>query len=196
MEKMETDSKIRINLQNHIDACKLLLENLSFQLAYNEALKLIVTSLKSGGRIYIIGNGGSASDAAHIAAELVCKLKDFRPSIPAEALTTDMATITAIGNDFGYDQIFSRQVEAKVTKNDILLALTTSGNSENVYKALEYGKGTSILLTGNGGGKCAKLANVVLNVGNGTAGDIQQLHEIVYHTLVEEIEQSLYDDSN
>lgn len=189
---METTKQIVTNLQRHIDACNLLLENVSFRLAYDEALKLIVSSLKNNGRLYIIGNGGSASDAAHIAAELVCKLKDYRPSIPAEALTTDMATITAIGNDFGYDQVFSRQIEAKVTSNDVLLAISTSGNSVNIIKALEQSKGTTILLTGNGGGKCATLASVVLDVGAGSAGDVQQLHEIVYHTLVEEIECLVY----
>lgn len=179
---------LKSNLNNHIDACIKLQANLSFQMAFDEALKLVTTSLKNNGRLYIIGNGGSASDASHIAAELVCKLKDVRPSIPAEALTTDMATITAIGNDFGYDQIFSRQMEAKVTDNDILLALTTSGNSANIFLALSRCKGKTILLTGNGGGKCASVANVMLDVGNGTAGDVQQLHEIVYHTMVEQIE--------
>ncbi|VAX29247.1 Phosphoheptose isomerase 1, partial [hydrothermal vent metagenome] len=111
-----------------------------------EAIRLIKQSLTGGGKLFLMGNGGSAADAQHIAAELVGRFKKERPAIPAIALTVDTSILTALGNDYGYDTIFSRQIEALAQKGDCLIGFSTSGNSENVVRALklanEMGSGT------------------------------------------------------
>lgn len=166
-----------------------------------KAAEVIVKSYQNGGRLYIAGNGGSAADAQHIAAELVAKLDKDRTSLPAFALTVDSSLITAIGNDYGYDYAFHRQVMGLVKPQDVFLAITTSGNSPNIMKALQACKqvgGTSILLTGKKGGK-AKAENLadhyVIAPGDHTA-NIQEAHIMIYHTLCFLIEKSLVESGH
>lgn len=161
-----------------------------------KAAEVIVESYKKGGTLYIAGNGGSAADAQHIAAELVVKLDKDRTPLKSFAMTVDTSLITAIGNDFGYDWVFHRQVRAMVKPNDVFLAITTSGNSMNIIKGLEACrevKGTSILLTGKNGGKIKQMEladHYVIACGEHTA-QIQEAHIAIYHTLCFLIEKGL-----
>ncbi len=175
---------------------KKLSEDQDFAQNFNKTLEVILASYRSGGRLFIAGNGGSAADAQHISAELVAKLSRNRTSIPAYALTVDTSLLTAIGNDYGYEDTFSRQVDGLVQKNDVFLAITTSGNSPNIIKALKScrQKGAkSILLTGKDGGK-AKAENLadfyLIAPGEHTAA-IQEAHMVIYHQLCFSIESGL-----
>ncbi|HEY8271514.1 MAG TPA: SIS domain-containing protein [Pseudobdellovibrionaceae bacterium] len=163
------------------------------------AIKTIVESYKKGGCMYIAGNGGSAADAQHISAELVGKLSRDRTPIRAFALTVDSSFLTAVGNDYGYDHIFSRQVMGLMKPEDCFLAITTSGNSNNIITALEACRklgAKSILLSGKDGGKIKALNladHYIIAPGSNTA-NIQEAHIAIYHTLCFMIEKSLIED--
>jgi D-sedoheptulose 7-phosphate isomerase len=160
-----------------------------------EAAQLIVETVKAGGKLLIFGNGGSASDAQHIAAELVNRLSGDRPPIAAIALTTDTSIITSIGNDSSFDEVFERQVRALGRPGDAVLAISTSGNSANVLRgvaaALEIGIRT-IGLTGRTGGRLASMVEVPLVVEAESTQHIQETHITVGHILCELIEESLF----
>ncbi len=173
----------------------LFLQKESNGVVFEQICYLITECFRTGGRLYIIGNGGSATDASHLAAEFVCKIGRKRPAMPAEALTTDLATLTAISNDFSYEDVFTRQLEAKMTKKDVLLAITTSGNSKNITKALQnFQEYTTILLSGKDGGQAKYYSQYSLIVPGNTASEIQELHQTIYHTLVEVVESNLFFD--
>ncbi len=159
-----------------------------------EAVKLIVASYKAGGGVFTFGNGGSAADAQHIACELAGRFMKERPGMRAEALSANVASITAIANDYDYDAIFSRQLEANARKGDVAIGLSTSGNSPNVLaglaKAREMGLKT-IAMTGSGGGKCAKLADVLLDVPSKVTPRIQESHAVIYHIICELVEAAV-----
>lgn len=145
----------------------------------------------------LAGNGGSAADAQHIAAELVGRYGFDRPSIPSLALTTDTSNLTAIGNDYGYDQVFSRQLEGMGQKGDIFIGISTSGNSINIIKAFESAKLkgiTTIALTGRDGGEMAKLADVALVVPSDSTPRIQESHILIGHILCDIIEKEIFAD--
>ncbi|MBT4836751.1 MAG: SIS domain-containing protein [Methylococcales bacterium] len=155
----------------------------------------IIESYKKGGRLYIAGNGGSAADAQHLAAEFVCRLCNDRPSIAAEALTVDSSILTSVGNDYHYDEIFSRQLESKLSVDDVFLGITTSGNSPNILKSLEVCQkvgATSVLLSGRDGGKAKVLSNFSILVPGKTTGAMQELHIAIEHALCSCIESDLY----
>jgi D-sedoheptulose 7-phosphate isomerase len=144
--------------------------------------------LRGGHRIFLCGNGGSAADAQHIAAEMVCRFETQRRALPAIALTTDTSALTAIGNDLGYDQVFARQVEALARPGDVLIGLSTSGNSRNVIAAVqqakEMGVATLGLLGGVGdrrGGELLNLVDYALLVPSDTTARIQECHILVGH---------------
>lgn len=148
----------------------------------------------AGGTLFVAGNGGSAADAQHIAAELVAKLCRDRSSIRAFAMTVDTSLLTAIGNDYGYEYSFSRQVEGLMRKPDIFLAISTSGNSRNVLRALERCRErgiASILLTGSDGGKARTLADHLILAPSEDTRLVQETHMVVYHTLCQLIESDL-----
>jgi len=145
-----------------------------------------IKTIESGGKIILFGNGGSAADAQHIAAELVGRYKTNRKGLPAISLTTDTSAITSIGNDFGYENIFSRQLEALLNKNDLVVGISTSGNSLNVINALEYAKnyGVKIVgLSGGNGGKMNNICNINLIVPSDNTPRIQEMHIFVGHTI-------------
>ncbi len=158
------------------------------------AAKLVIDCYSNDGAVFTFGNGGSAADAQHIACELVGRFLIERPALRAEALTTDTATITSIANDYGYDAIFARQLEGKARTGDVAIGLSTSGNSPNVVAALaaarEMGVKT-IAITGDGGGTCAGLADVLLAVPSGDTPRIQEATVVIYHILCELIEQQI-----
>jgi D-sedoheptulose 7-phosphate isomerase len=160
-----------------------------------EAADMIVASLKAGGKLLVLGNGGSAADAQHIAAELVNRLTGDRPPIAAIALTTDTSILTSIGNDSSFDEVFERQVRALGRAGDVVLAISTSGNSPNVVRAVSAARELSIRtigMTGRGGGKLASLVDVALVVGAESTQRIQETHITIGHILCELIEESLF----
>ncbi len=153
----------------------------------------IVKSIKAGGRVYICGNGGSAADAQHIASELVNRFEKERKALPATALTTDTSLMTSIANDYSYEKIFSRQVEALVKEGDILWGISTSGSSSNVVAAAELAKekgATVIAFTGRGGSKLEKAADICFCAQDESTARSQEIHTIAYHIICEIVEES------
>jgi len=155
---------------------------------------IFIKSLKNGGKILLCGNGGSAADAQHVAAELVGRFKKERPAWPAIALVSNPSTVTAIGNDYGFEYIFSRQVEAFAKKGDVVVCISTSGNSLNVIKALEMAhkhKCVVIGVTGKNGGKLRTMTDVCLCVPSNDTARIQEAHILMWHIVCELIELKL-----
>jgi D-sedoheptulose 7-phosphate isomerase len=148
--------------------------------------------LRSGGKLVFFGNGGSAADAQHLAAELVVRLRTDRPGLPAVSLTTNPSVLTAAANDYGFESIFSRQIESLVAKGDILVALSTSGDSPNLLKGIEAGRQRGALLvaiTGETGGKLATKVDLLLNVPSRDPQRIQEAHITIGHIACGLIEQ-------
>ncbi len=151
----------------------------------------IIRIFESGGKLYVLGNGGSAADAQHIAAELVGRFKRDRRALPAVALTTDTSILTAVTNDLGGDQLFARQVEALVTDSDAVWALSVSGTSPNVIRAMEAAKAIGahrIGFTGRSGGKLADLCDQCFRVDHDTSDRVQEVHQLAYHLVCDRIE--------
>ena len=151
-----------------------------------------VESLKNGGTIFICGNGGSAADAQHIAAELINRYKFDRRPLACVALTTDSSNITAIGNDSSFEYIYSKQVEALARKGDVLISLSTSGNSKNILAAIHaaHKKGVyTIGLTGKTGGQMRDLVGTLINIPSNDTARIQESHHVVYHVMCDIIER-------
>ena len=158
-----------------------------------EAVNMIVASYAAGGGLCAFGNGGSAADAQHIVAELVGRFLIDRKPLRAQALTTDTSILTSVANDYEFNTIFSRQVEAFGRPGDIAFGITTSGNSPNVLAGLQMARKIgmkTIALTGPGGGQCAELADILLDAG--APGDptprVQEAHMVIYHTICELVE--------
>ena len=154
--------------------------------------QLCIDCLKSGGKILLFGNGGSAADAQHIAAELVGRYKVERKSLAAIALTTDTSAMTSIGNDFGYLHVFDRQVEALANKGDIAIGISTSGNSINVINALKLASKlncNTIGFSGQHGGEMNKICNINLSVPSEDIPRIQEMHILIGHTICHLIDQ-------
>lgn len=159
------------------------------------AAKLCIDSLNNGGKILIFGNGGSAADAQHIAAELVGRYKVERKGLPAIALTTDTSVLTSISNDYGYQCVFDRQIEALASEGDIAIGISTSGNSDNVTNALQLAKNLgckTIGLSGRGGGKMNILCDVNIVVPTEDTPRIQEMHILIGHTICHLIERHLF----
>jgi len=156
------------------------------------AAQLCIDTLQEGGKLLIFGNGGSAADAQHIAAELVGRYKTDRKGLAAIALTTDTSILTSIGNDFGYKHVFDRQVEALANKGDVVIGISTSGNSENVINALKLASElncTSIGFSGQNGGEMNKICDVNLVAPSKDTPRIQEIHIIIGHTICHLIDQ-------
>ena len=159
-----------------------------------EIADLVIEALKKNGKVMIFGNGGSASDSQHIAAELVGRFKKDRVALPAIALTTNTSIITALANDYGYEIIFSKQIEALGQKNDVAIGISTSGKAKNVAAAIKQAKKMGIktvALTGGDGGELAKLADISLLVPSMVTARIQEAHITIGHIICELIEQAL-----
>ncbi|MEO5340823.1 MAG: D-sedoheptulose 7-phosphate isomerase [Magnetococcus sp. MYC-9] len=153
---------------------------------------------QTGGKLLVAGNGGSAADAQHIAGELVSRFYFDRPALPALALTTDSSILTAIGNDYGYEQLFSRQIEANGKAGDLFLAISTSGNSANMLRAAHTARrmGLQVVgLTGASGGQLAALCDLCLRIPATTTPRIQEGHILVGHLLCAFIERGLFGQS-
>jgi len=149
-------------------------------------------AIRKGGKIVFFGNGGSAADSLHLAAELVVKLRSDRPGIPALALTTNPSVLTAAANDFGFERIFARQIESLVSEADVLVALSTSGQSANVVRGVQAGRkqrAYTVALTGNTGGALADQVDLLLNVPSGDPQRIQEAHITIGHIACAIIEE-------
>ena len=150
------------------------------------------TALRAGGKVVFFGNGGSAADSLHLAAELVVKLCDDRRGLAALALTANSSVLTAAGNDYGFEQIFARQIESLVAPQDVLVALSTSGNSANILRGIEAGRARGaflVALTGETGGALASKVDLLLNVPSRDAQRIQEAHITIGHIACGLIEQ-------
>jgi D-sedoheptulose 7-phosphate isomerase len=159
--------------------------------AIEQAAAMLVDCIKSGGCIYICGNGGSAADAQHIAGELVGRFLRERKGLPAVALTTDSSVLTAIGNDYSFEQVFSRQVEALVKEGDVLWGFSTSGTSKNILAAAELAKekGAGVLaFTGKKNSPLEKMSEACICV-EGPTAIVQEIHQIAYHIICDLVEE-------
>lgn len=160
-----------------------------------ECVARCVSSLMGGGKIMFAGNGGSAADAQHWAGELVSRFYYDRPGLPAIALTTDTSALTAIGNDYGYDYTFARQVEALGRAGDVLFAISTSGNSPNVLRACSAARAIGIAvvgLTGEGGGKLHEFSDICFRIPSTETPRIQEGHEFIGHLVCALIERGMF----
>src|SRR2546425_3314639 len=166
--------------------------------ALERAVDLVAEALGAGRKLLLFGNGGSAADAQHLAAELVGRFQRERRALPAIALTTDTSALTAIANDYGYDQVFARQVRALGAAGDVAIAISTSGNSPNVLRAVEAcrEKGLHVIgLTGGDGGALARMADASLRVSASTRSmRIQETHILIGHVICEMVDRRLFGD--
>ncbi len=185
---------LKKNLATSIAVKRELLDSENQQIIFDQAANLIAKRYKSGGRLYIAGNGGSAADAQHLAAEFVCRLSKDRASLPAESLVVDSYVLTAIGNDYGFEHVFARQVEGKMTPKDVFLGITTSGKSLNILRALDMCKKMGIptvVFSGGNGGHARDRADFCVVAPGDLTSSIQELHIVLAHTLCEYVETSI-----
>jgi D-sedoheptulose 7-phosphate isomerase len=164
-----------------------------------KATEAVAFSLRRGGKLLLFGNGGSAADAQHIAAEFVCRFKKTRDPLAALALTTDTSILTAVGNDYGFDHIFSRQVQALGSSHDIVIAISTSGRSPNILAGVRAARQSglrTIGLTGGDGGRLARLADIPLIVPSRDTALIQECHITMGHLLCEGVEMLMKHDKH
>jgi D-sedoheptulose 7-phosphate isomerase len=195
---MSLSERIRGHFQASIETKQRTLETSLPQIV--AAIEHMVAVLRAGNKVLSCGNGGSAADAQHFAAELTCRFERERPGLAAISLTTDTSALTAIGNDYAFEQIFSKQVQALAKPGDLLLAISTSGNSANVVKAIEamHTAGGSVLaLTGRDGGKIAKLlkpGDLELRSASHVTARIQETHLVFLHCLCDGVDEVMYPD--
>jgi D-sedoheptulose 7-phosphate isomerase len=194
---MGKHAEIEAIIQKHIElAAELKRSGIETIAAAAEAL---IKALKQNGCVYICGNGGSAADAQHIAAELVGSFERQRKGLAAVALTTDSSVMTSISNDYGYENVFAKQVEALVRKGDVLWAISTSGSSANIIAAAELAKkkGACVLaFTGRSGSRLERLADTCFCVNEASTARSQEIHQLAYHSICKLVEQSFCEQAN
>lgn len=184
--------KIYTELDEHKEVMELVRDEMLPQIT--KVSKLLVETINTGNKILLFGNGGSAADAQHIAAELSGRYKKERRGLPAIALTTDTSALTAISNDYGFNYVFSRQVEALANKGDAIIGISTSGNSENVLQGVILGKKlkcTTIGLSGNDGGKLEAICDHNIIIPSNNTARIQEMHILIGHIFCQIIEDSI-----
>ena len=177
-------SIIKFEFEEHLKTSQATFESIGDSLEL--AAKLCIECLKNGNKILLFGNGGSAADAQHIAAEMVCRYKTERKGLAAIALTTDTSALTAIGNDYGYDRVFNRQVEALANKGDVAIGISTGGISANVISALKLANDLNcktIGFSGRGGGEMNELCDINIVVPAQATARIQEMHIVIGHTI-------------
>ncbi len=180
------------NLSESIAIKQSMLSNKSFLKQFSDAAEALIQCYERGNKLFVAGNGGSAADAQHLVAEFVSKLSCDRNPLPAESLTVDTSILTAIGNDYGFEKIYSRQILANVKQDDIFLAITTSGNSENIIEALKTcctKSIKSILLSAGSGGQAISFADYPVLVPSNVTSRIQEAHIVVEHSFCELVER-------
>lgn len=192
---MDKTKFIRESLNESANLKKLIFENCEQDIL--RAIDLIVNCYKNGKKLLLIGNGGSAADCQHIATELMIRLNHHikRPALPAIALTTDTSNLTAGGNDIGYENVFARNIEGLGNEGDVLWAISTSGNSPNIIKAIEMARSKKMFvigLTGLTGGKILNMCDVIIKVPSENTQRIQEGHLVIEHIICELVELELY----
>lgn len=192
--KIELKNQLEDNIKAHKDIIYMCNDII-------EVVQIIKKKLKKNGKILFCGNGGSAADAQHLAAEFIVRLRPHinRNPIPAITLAQDTSTITACGNDYSFDDIFLRSFQALASKNDVLVCISTSGNSKNILKVLNEAKKNniySICFLGKGGGKARKLCNKALIVGSTNTARIQECHIFIGHFILEKVEDFLINNKS
>ncbi len=186
---------VRRTFREMLDDRRGLLDGDRYEAVVDRIARTLIAAFSAGRKVLWCGNGGSAADAQHLAAEFSGRFLIDRRALPSESLAVNPSAVTAIGNDFGYDVVFARQVEAHAQPGDVVVGLTTSGNSKNVVLALEAGKrkgATTIAFTGNGGGKVAEIADINLIGPDGMAALVQEVHITMGHIVCELVEQALF----
>ena len=194
MENM-INEYIKDQVEKSIDVKQRFLNDNELMALIKEVSFKIVEAYKNGNKTLIAGNGGSAADAQHIAGEFVSKFYFDRPGLASLALTTDTSIITAIGNDYGYEKLFSRQVQANGAKGDVFIGISTSGNSANVIEALKECKSKGIItvgFTGQNGGKMAELCDFCIKVPSNETPRVQEVHILVGHIICAVVEEAIF----
>ena len=187
--------RIQESIEQSIEVKKMILSDEKMIQSIKDAVDIIVDSLRNGGKIHFCGNGGSAADAQHLAAELSGRFYYDRPPLNAEALHVNSSYLTAVANDYSFDYIYSRMIEASAKQGDVLFAISTSGNSNNIIKAIEAAKDKNVKvvgMTGMTGGKMAELCDVLLNVPSTCTPRIQEAHILIGHIICEIIESTIF----
>jgi len=196
-EKIKMIETVTRELEESANIKRLMAQNLSDKIA--DAAQIVLDSYKTGGKVLLIGNGGSAADAQHIAAELVGRFKLERKGLPAIALTTNSSILTALANDSAYNTVFCRQLEALASSEDVLIAISTSGNSPNILQAVKTAHTkhiTVIGLTGGNGGKLKDIADLVIIVPSINTARIQEAHITIGHIICRLVEEELFNESS
>lgn len=189
---LDLNAYIDAEMSSHEEAFTAMRDSISKP--FSVLLRASLKAIDSGGKIVFFGNGGSAADAQHLATELTVRYMNDRAPIPAIALSTDTSSLTAIGNDLGFEDIFARQVDALVRKEDLVIGISTSGNSENIVRALKKAKSKGAVVAGFSGcdgGRLLGLANPLLNVPSLQTARIQEMHILIGHMLCGALEQEL-----
>jgi len=187
--------KIKQCIEDSIQVKQAVLEDEALLQVIKEAVATIVTSLKAGGRLYFCGNGGSAADAQHLAAEFSGRFYKDRKALPAEALHANTSYITAVANDYGFDVVYARLVEGIMQKGDVLIGLSTSGNSANIVKAFEVARAKGIItvgFTGLTGGLLKSLSDYLINVPSADTPRIQESHILIGHIICQVAEEQYF----
>ena len=188
-------SRIQQTIEDSIAVKQLILNDKALLNRIEEAYVICVNSLKLGGKIWLAGNGGSAADAQHLAAELSGRFYLDRNSLPAEALHVNGSFITAVANDYGFDKVYARMLQGCAHKGDVLFAISTSGNSANILEAVDMAKSLGmhvIALTGETGGKLRERCDILLNVPSHDTPRIQESHIMIGHIICEHIEKEMF----
>lgn len=189
------DNYIRLQIEKAVKVKKTILEDEELILLIKDVSLKIVKTYREGKKVLIAGNGGSAADAQHIAGEFVSRFYFDRPGLPAIALSTDTSILTAIGNDYGYENLFARQLQANGNKGDAFIGISTSGNSPNLLKSLKVCKEkgiTSVGLTGQTGGKMKNYCDYCIKVPSAETPKIQEAHIMIGHIICAIVEESLF----
>jgi D-sedoheptulose 7-phosphate isomerase len=192
---MSTENKISRLIRSSAELKLRIAEDRAFSDKIGKAAQACHASLSSGGKILLCGNGGSAADAQHLAAEFTGRFYQDRPPLFAEALHVNTSYLTAVANDYSFDEVYSRLIKAKGRRGDVLIALSTSGNSKNILNAAETAAGlgmTVIGFTGETGGKLAPLCDLLLNVPSTDTPRIQECHILIGHIICQMVEESLF----
>lgn len=187
--------RITQSITDSINAKQAILNDSEFLARIEAAAEMITDSLRAGGKIHFCGNGGSAADAQHLAAELSGRFYFDRPPLNAEALHCNTSYLTAVGNDYGYDLIFSRLLKGTAKKGDVIVGISTSGNSKNIVNAYEVARemGVHIIaMTGETGGKMKDFADILLNVPSKDTPRIQESHIMIGHIICELVETAMF----
>ncbi len=186
---------IESTLKESIQIKQRILDDRDFQKRLSVCIELITQAFKNGNKVFFCGNGGSAADAQHLASELSGKFYIDRPPLPAEACHVNSSFFTAVANDYSYDHVYARYIESSGKEGDILVAISTSGNSGNIIKAVEKAKdlGLSVIgFTGESGGKMKNMVDILINIPSSDTPRIQEAHILAGHIICEQVEKNIF----